>query len=280
MNPSPLSYETWVSPGPTSRQTLPDGSAFDWSPTTTTLILGRTQAALVDPPFLDTQLEDVAHWVDAHEQRVAFIYITHGHGDHWFGPPALAQRLGGIPVYATPGTIAQLPDAGSARARAFYENLYPGRVASADLDPQPIPAAGLDIEGHPLEVVEVGHSDGDDSTVLYVPDIGLVVAGDVAYNNVHQFLAEGRDGGLDRWSAAIEKVRELRPEAVVAGHKDSRRSDSPSILDETAEYLRTASELLRRGATRESFVRDLVTAYPDRINPSVPWVSAQRLIDG
>jgi len=39
-------------------------------------------------------------------------------------------------------------------------------------------------------VVEVGHTDTDDTTVLHVPAIGLVVAGDAAYNGVHQLLAE------------------------------------------------------------------------------------------
>ena len=36
------------------------------------------------------------------------------------------------------------------------------------------------MEGHRLLAVEVGHTDTDDTTVLHVPSIGLVVAGDVA----------------------------------------------------------------------------------------------------
>lgn len=35
-----------------------------------------------------------------------------------------------------------------------------------------------------------GFSDAHDSTSVYVPSIGLVVAGDVAYNGVHLYLAE------------------------------------------------------------------------------------------
>ena len=44
--------------------------------------------------------------------------------------------------------------------------------------------------------VEAGHSDTDDSTVLHAPSIGLVAAGDVVYNNVHQYLAETGGGGM------------------------------------------------------------------------------------
>ena len=38
-------------------------------------------------------------------------------------------------------------------------------------------------------IVEVGHTDTDDTTVLHVPDLDLVVAGDVIYNGVHMYLA-------------------------------------------------------------------------------------------
>ena len=35
------------------------------------------------------------------------------------------------------------------------------------------------LEGHDLVLVDVGHTDTDDTSVLHVPDLGLVVAGDV-----------------------------------------------------------------------------------------------------
>ena len=46
----------------------------------------------------------------------------------------------------------------------------------------------IELEGFGLIAVEVGHSDTDHTTCLNVPSIGLVVAGDVAYNDVHQYL--------------------------------------------------------------------------------------------
>ncbi len=40
-----------------------------------------------------------------------------------------------------------------------------------------VPADGFSVDGAKIVVVEVGHSDGDNTTVLHVPSIGLVVAG-------------------------------------------------------------------------------------------------------
>jgi hypothetical protein len=41
-----------------------------------------------------------------------------------------------------------------------------------------------------LVSVELGHTDTDYTTCLNVPSIGLVVAGDAAYNDVHLYLVE------------------------------------------------------------------------------------------
>jgi len=43
----------------------------------------------------------------------------------------------------------------------------------------------MDLEGHDLVVVPLGHTDTDYTTCLHVPSVGLVVAGDAAYNGVH-----------------------------------------------------------------------------------------------
>ena len=71
-----------------------------------------------------------------------------------------------------------------------------------------------------MVAVEVGHTDTDDTTVLHVPSIGLVVAGDVAYNGVHQYLLETAGGGLRAWLAALDLVADLKPRAVVAGPQE------------------------------------------------------------
>jgi hypothetical protein len=43
----------------------------------------------------------------------------------------------------------------------------------------------IDLEGHDLVAVELGHTDTDHTTCLNVLSVGLVVAGDAAYNDVH-----------------------------------------------------------------------------------------------
>jgi hypothetical protein len=126
--------------------------------------------------------------------------------------------------------------------------------------------------------VETGHSDTDKTSVLHVPSIGLVAAGDVAYNGVHQYVSEGGDGGLQEWLRAVDRVAGLRPRAVVAGHKNKDRPDDPAILDETRQYLTDVIRLLEEKPTARGFYDQMTGLYPDRLNPGVVWLGAVALL--
>jgi hypothetical protein len=65
-----------------------------------------------------------------------------------------------------------------------------------------------------LVVVPLGHTDIDNTTCLYVPSIGLVVAGDAAYNGVHLYLAESNPQTCREWIAALDTIEALKPRAV------------------------------------------------------------------
>jgi glyoxylase-like metal-dependent hydrolase (beta-lactamase superfamily II) len=58
----------------------------------------------------------------------------------------------------------------------------------------------IDLEGRDLVAVPLGHTDTDNTTCLHVPSIGLVVAGDAAYNSGCNRDAESAGG--DRWTQA------------------------------------------------------------------------------
>jgi hypothetical protein len=186
-------------------------------------------------------------------------------------------------VYATPGTIARMvkstPDGVPAGP---WTSLFPGQMPDVPvaIQAEPIPAKGFTVDGHPIVAVEAGHSDTGDSTVLHVPSIALVAAGDVVYNDVHQYLAETGDGGFAAWHRALDVVESLRPARVVAGHKDQDRDDIPATIAATRAYLDDAARLLATGPSREEFFTRMLQAYPERINPYTVWLSARRLLPG
>jgi hypothetical protein len=59
--------------------------------------------------------------------------------------------------------------------------------------------------------VALGFTDTAGTTCLHVPSIGLIVAGDAAYNGVHLHLSESPDQQKrQEWIAALDKMESLK----------------------------------------------------------------------
>jgi glyoxylase-like metal-dependent hydrolase (beta-lactamase superfamily II) len=275
-----LRYEVFVSDGVRRNRTqlLPDGDPIVSSPLASTLIFGERDAVLVDPPYTRDQIRRVGDWVERSGRRLAYIYATHGHGDHWFGTDVLMRRFPGAVAYATEGTIRLMHIQATEGRAQLWDKDFPGLIPDSPVVYQPIPAEGFELEGNRFQAIETGHTDTDDTTVLHVPAIGLVVAGDVAYNGVHQYLLESVDGGLAAWLKAIDQVTALRPRAVVAGHKNKDLPDEPAILDQTRDYLLDAQRLLANKPSPREFYDQMLDRYPDRLNRGPLWYGALGLL--
>jgi glyoxylase-like metal-dependent hydrolase (beta-lactamase superfamily II) len=258
------------------RGPLPDGSTRMWSPITSTLIMGRHDAVLVDPPLTKTQAAEVGDWIAASGRKLRQIYITHGHGDHWFGAITLLRRFPDVAVLATAGTTKLMAAQNQPQFRAdFWDRVFPGQLPTGDVDVRVVDADGFELEGVRLLPIEVGHTDTDATTILHVPQTGLLVAGDAVYNGVHPYLTEsGGVTGIDEWLAALDIAEALRPATVIAGHKDLRLADDPSQIQQTRQYLTDARRLLESSDSAEAFYAGMLALHPDRINAGALWGAA------
>jgi glyoxylase-like metal-dependent hydrolase (beta-lactamase superfamily II) len=272
-----ITYDVFVSdPPPHNDGLLPNGEPKGGSPVASTLIYGSDDAVLTDPAFTADQAQALGDWVAGKDRNVTDIFITHGHGDHWFAAGLLAERFGAR-VVASAGTIEQM-QASIALRPLLWDKVYPG------IPPAPITAVTVTnnrftLEGRDLVIVEVGHSDTDDTTVLQVPDLELVVAGDVIYNGAHLYLGESVTvGGLDPWRAAIDKVAALKPRHIVAGHQNKQLDDDAQrTIAETRQYLDDADELLRSENTAVGFFNAKIERYPNHLARTVLWAGASAI---
>jgi len=239
---SKLSYQTFVSDGvQRARGALPSGAPIVSSPITSTLITGAEDALLVD-----TADDDRA---DRPRGRLA-------RGDRQAAS-----------LYTRRTRTATTPD-------------FPGLIGETPLIAQPVPTAGLALEGESLVPIDVGHTDSDDTTVLHVPSLELVVAGDAVYNGVHQYLFEAGPGGvgIDPWLAALDRVAALRSRFVIAGHKNKALPDDPKAIDETRRYLLDVKRLIATRPTRLAYFEQMVALYPERLNHGPLWSGAAGLL--
>ena len=277
MNPAGnLSYDVFVNDPPPQDGFLPNGEPKRFSPMASTLIYGREDAVLTDPGLTEDQARVLGDWVAGHGRNVTDIFITHGHGDHWFAAGLLAERFGAR-VVATAGTIAQMQSGVATRA-LLWDKLYTG-IPPSPVTAVTVPGDRFTLEGHDLVMVDVGHADTDDNSVLHVPDLGLVVAGDVIYNGVHMYLAQSvAVGGFGPWRDAIDKVEALGPRHIVAGHQNKQLDDDAKrTIEQTRQYLDDADGLLRTENTALGYFNAKIEGYPDYLGRLILWVTARAL---
>ena len=271
-----LKWDVLVTKRPGLSRDLPPGKEqWMWVPTSATLISGERDAVLVDAFLTVEQAHALVEWVAASGKNLTTIYVTHGHGDHFFGIGALLDRFPNARAVATPGVVKIMRQQAAPEFVASFWNVrFPGQIPERLVVAQELQGKTIDLEGNDLVAIEVGHTDTDNTTCLHVPSLDLVVAGDVAYNDDHLYLVESNAQTRREWISALDTIEALKPRAVIAGHKKPEKDDDPKILEETRQYIRDFDRLAEKAATARELYDRMLELYPNRANPGALWGSA------
>lgn len=144
-----------------------------WVANSSTLIWGRRDAILVDTFLTKEQSKLQADWVAASGKNLTAIYVTHGHGDHFFGLAPLLERFPRARAVATaPVVEAMRAQVSPESIDGFWRRLFPGEIADRLLVAEPLHDNQLQLEGHALVPVETGRTDTACSTSLQSPSTG------------------------------------------------------------------------------------------------------------
>jgi glyoxylase-like metal-dependent hydrolase (beta-lactamase superfamily II) len=282
VNPTPaLGWEVFVTPGiPIVTRDRPPGVQETYfQAMASTLIYGARDAVLVDAFMTVKQATALADWVAARGKNLTTIYVTHGHGDHWFGVGSLLERFPKARAVATPDAVKVMRQNASPEfLDKVWKAAFPGQIPDKLVVADELKGSAIDLEGRELVAVELGHTDTDHTTCLDVPSIGLVVAGDAAYNDVHLYLAESNTQKRREWIAALDKIESLHPRAVVAAHKRPENEDNPRIIEETRQYIRDFDRLVEQTTTAQELYDKMLQLYPNRVNPGWALWSSVRAV--
>jgi len=266
MNPDtknpPLTIEVFVGPLATI-----EGGTGTFSPTSSTLICGERDAVLVDAQHLRADIQALGDLIERQGRRLTTIYITHGHADHFYGITELLRRFPTARAVATKAVVDYIRENEKYQEKQWLQ-MFGDRVAIPTDIPQVV-SDKLSLEGHALEIHELGQADITPSTALHVPSIGLVVPGDFVYNGIHMMLGLGGPKQWGEWYSNVEALERLAPTMIVAGHKKPEASDRDvaRIFAETKGYIRDFESAAARAKSAQELVEEMTAKYPDFGNP-------------
>jgi glyoxylase-like metal-dependent hydrolase (beta-lactamase superfamily II) len=190
-------------------------------------------------------LESVAPGLTGH--RISLAANSHWHFDHTFGN----RRFSELPIYATRRTreiLTERRDEFEAElARAALERYTreledkartegPGRrreeselfarlyrAMGAEANERRVAPPNRDFEGarfrlpgrRRAELVTFGSGHTESDAVLFLPDEGVLFAGDLVVVDHHPNLGSGDP---EHWGVVLEEIARLEPERIVPGH--------------------------------------------------------------
>ena len=270
-----LHWDVLTSKRPGLTRDLPPGKEeLSWVANSSTLIYGERDAILVDTFLTTEQSKILVDWVVASGKNLTAIYVTHAHGDHFFGLAPLIERFPHAKAVATPEVAKSMRAYLSSGRVETFRKLFPGQIPDRLLAAEALDGNEIELEGRKLVAVNAGRTDTFPSTCLLVPSIGLLVAGDTVYNGIHPYLNETNEQSRLEWISALDKLDALKPRTVIAGHKVPGNGDAPSNIGETRKYLQDFNRLKRETTTARQLYDGMLKIYPNRANPGSLWNAA------
>jgi glyoxylase-like metal-dependent hydrolase (beta-lactamase superfamily II) len=274
---SKLEWKLLTKKRASSTKGIPPGKeTLAWVTNTVTLIHGQRDAVLVDTFLSERQSKELVDWVVASCKTLTTIFVTHAHGDHFFGLKLLLDKFPNAKAIATAPVVAAIQNQIKPEfMKSVWEPRFPGQIPSQLVAPEVLEGDTFYLEGEEIKVLELGHTDTSRSTGLYVPSIGLVISGDAVYNNTHLYLAECNEKAAKEWLRALDTIESLHPKAVVAGHGVLEPDSSPRHIEETRRYLRDFVASLAKTSSAIDLYQTMLSLHPDRVNPGSLWAAAK-----
>ncbi|KAL6917234.1 hypothetical protein ACHAPO_005964 [Fusarium lateritium] len=272
-----LQYKVFFSKRNSATRTGPAGhDHLKWVPTSSTLIYGDQDAVLVDAQLTTQASNELLDWVVESGKNITHIYVTHAHGDHFFGSAPILERFPKATLVATAEVVARMKlETAPERMTGLWEKLFPGQISPKLRLAEPLQQDYLELEGERLEVIKTGHTDTDETTTLWVPSLQLAVTGDAVYANTHPYLGESGTAIKRReWIKALDTISALQPKYVVGGHSDPSLPFGNKAIEDTKTYLENFEKLSAETKTAEELYARMMDIYPNRLNPGSLWAGA------
>lgn len=228
---------------------------------TSTLISGPSEAILFDAQFQQNDAQQLVNMVLASGKKLTTIYISHADPDYYFGLDVLTTAFPQARVVATPATVAKISQT-MAGKKAYWGPILKDNAPTRLVLPQPLSDNKLTVDGETIEIIGMqGHDPLH--TFAWLAAEKTVVGGVVLMENMHLWMADAKTPAeREAWLTTLDRMAELQPERVIAGHFIGRTKADSRVIEFNREYLRTFNRLAGNSKTAAELIAGMKQAYP------------------
>ncbi len=226
------------------------------------IIEGTREVMLVDAQLTKTNAERVLQEIRETKKPLSIIYITHEHADHFLGLEVFKEAYPGVRIIANSAVTDRINKVYQEKVDKWKKILGSGATSSV-VAIEKFDGNFIEFENSKIELLKDVQGDTDENTLLWIPGQRVLIAGDVLFNNMHVYTAETDSKARGKWLASINRVRELKPSAVIPGHsKVGAPLNASSAVDFTENYLLVFDEELTKAKDSDRLINAMKERFP------------------
>jgi glyoxylase-like metal-dependent hydrolase (beta-lactamase superfamily II) len=225
------------------------------------ILAGAKEAILVDAQFTLAHAHRLVADVLGAGKVLTTVYITHAHPDHYFGIEVIKAAFPAARLVATEAVLADIEKGFPKKIADWGPKLGANAPARPTL-PQPLAGMSLVLEGHAIEIIGPVQGDVANNTMLWVPGLKALIAGDTVYGGTHVWTASSDKAGRQAWLKTLARIEALAPQIVVPGHIGADTPLTLAAVAHTRNYLLAFDQVTAATRKSEEIIREMTAKYP------------------
>jgi len=230
--------------------------------TNSVIVEGTHEVVLVDAQLTKTSAEKVLQEIRKTKKPLSTIYITHAHADHFLGLEVFKKAYPEVRIIATSAVVDRINLVYQEKIDKWKKILGSGATSQV-VAIEKVDANFIKFEGTKIEVLKNIQGDTEENTTLWISGRGILIAGDVLFNDMHVYTAETDSKARGKWLNSLQKIRDLKPSIAIPGHsKVGAPLDASTALDFTENYLFVFEEELKKAKDADSLINSMKEEFP------------------
>jgi glyoxylase-like metal-dependent hydrolase (beta-lactamase superfamily II) len=238
------------------------------------IVTGEKDAVVIDAQLTRADAHRLVGAILDTKKNLTTVYITHWHPDHYFGLVELKQAFPKAKLVAQPATVAEIKKTWAAKVKQWGP-MFGDNLSTKPVVPEALKGNAITLEGETLEIHGPVQGDAESGSYVWIPSAKALVTGDNTYQGTFVWTAETNAESRKGWLKTLDEMQALKPEIVVAGHKDPKLKDDVSAIEATRAYLKDFDVAAAASKTSAELEGKMKAKYPKLVMDIVLHIGAE-----